>query len=236
VLVVPDTTSGAAFDPQAELLRTVRERMWPAPVGVGLPVWTGAAATRRWSGTTDLVTRLGRRGWDRVELRQRIGRDRAVVIAGEATDAGMVALPVVVKHTPHAATAALRVVHDSSVVRAAGDAAGVAELLAAIDTLFVVVAPIAAGWLAAITDDRIAAELLGQAIYRLAEHERGVEARNPWEDEVVQRLSELRVGVVLPSSLVIQAAVPDNAAGYVARLGELIGCRVEPHPIGGPRG
>jgi hypothetical protein len=237
VLVVPDTTSRAAFDPQAQLLRAIATCLQPAPVGVGLPVWTGARQERLWRDVGgDRVTRLGRRGWDRVELRQCISGVAQVDIAGEAIDSGTVVLPVVVASTPHVTTAALRVVHDSTVVRSASGAESIARLLAAVDATYIVVAPVAVGWLGAVTDDRIAAELLGQAIYQIAERERGVEARSPWEDEVVQRLSELRLGVVLPSQLVIRAVVSDNAARYVTWLTELIGCRLESSAIGGPGG
>jgi hypothetical protein len=240
VLVVPDLALAGAFSVQREIAGVVARYLAPLPITIGLPPRSDRFDARRWAevatATRGSVLRLGERGWDRVDLQPRTQSERLVDVAAEATDAGTLVLPVIVAGAPHVASAVLRVIHDHSVIRAAlRRTPALAELLAAVDAVFIIAASTPVGQLVAVADDRIAAELLGQAIYRLAEQRRGVEARGPWESEIVQRLSELRLGVVLPSNLVIRADVPDNAAGYVQRLAELIGCRVEENVNGGRR-
>ncbi len=78
--------------------------------------------------------------------------------------------------------------------------------------------PASNGWLAATTSDPIAAELWALA---LAErfHDRRVEMQGPWEDPVVQRATELGLGVVVPQRIRAEIApgMPRDAVEFVRR-------------------
>jgi hypothetical protein len=82
--------------------------------------------------------------------------------------------------------------------------------------LLVISGALAGVYVAAVTGDRIAAELVGLALREdpmVAEREMS----GPWEDTLVQRATELNLGVRLPSQLRLHQP-PDLPAGVAAAL------------------
>lgn len=85
--------------------------------------------------------------------------------------------------------------------------------------LLVVVGPLANVHVAAVTRDRIAGELVGLAL-RDEPHLASREVVGPWEDALVQRATELDLGVAVPSQLRFHqpARFPPRASDALDRL------------------
>jgi hypothetical protein len=75
--------------------------------------------------------------------------------------------------------------------------------LAGPDVRFLVAMRISDAWLAAWTVDIVSAELLALAMADEG-RQRGGEVTGPWEERVVQRATELELGIRLPSDLVVR--------------------------------
>ena len=80
-----------------------------------------------------------------------------------------------------------------------------------------------AGYLIAATRDPVAAELFALAI---SEHKLGPEVgyTGPWEDPVVQRATELELGVVIPHQIALTVhGDPGDSGAVLARIADRIG-------------
>lgn len=85
------------------------------------------------------------------------------------------------------------------------------------------------GTLAVVSSDRIAAELVGLAIHQATRHPFAA-AAGPWEDPIVQRATELHLGVRLPADLIIEwrwLEVSDSEReADLARLADVVSSRL----------
>lgn len=114
----------------------------------------------------------------------------------------------------------------------AADRGAAAEIALAVRPALIV---LAVRWrnrlVVAMADDQIAAELAGLALRQLSKVEED-EPVGPWEDALVQRATELQLGVLLPDRLTVKGIVPDLGAGdelsqkVVTELAEVLALRL----------
>ncbi len=85
------------------------------------------------------------------------------------------------------------------------------------------------GALAVVSSDRIAAELVGLAIHQATRHPFAA-TTGPWEDPIVQRATELDLGVRLPADLIIEwrwlGASDSVREAELARLADVVSSRL----------
>lgn len=238
VMIVPGSTELIDATDASVAVAVAAHVQSSGDVRIGVPAVLEAVSARRWKEVASRIgcehSVLGDDGWDRVTFEglptHLTHVDLPAALGTVSTAILLVPLASVISPL-HAWRI---IVSRNTMIRAAplGDSGDV-DLSAAIDATYLLHGVSRNGWLAAITDDRVAAELIAQAIVRTAEIDRGIEATGPWEDVRVQRAVELGLGVSLPGDLVVHASVPDNARAEVERIVELIGCRVEYNVFGG---
>ncbi len=193
ILILP--SAPGALDAALTLARLIREKHPAAGVHV-LPAPTGIAAARPF-----------RRGdWVAVDVSARGGRYDRVVIPRDLAEAGSLCVvspvPVPRDRSLLAIGALAQRAHPRHAVPARLDRGrlGVAADIALVfaPKLVLVAGEVAGRPVAVATSDLIAAELVGLALGR--EGDDGDEA-GPWEDPLVQRATELNLGVRLPAQI-----------------------------------
>lgn len=202
VVILPSSLD--ADDPLAE---TVREHLPHDATADTLTPVSGAAARRAFFVPTVLgdwrdvaITSPGSRG-ESTLLPKDLAGARSRIVAVDIVE--------VARHGPFVLDVLARYVHPRQRLRLVADRARselVAEVAsAAMPSLSVIRLSLPGGTLLAATNDVIAAELVALA---LAERCIG-SARaftGPWEDAVVQRATELELGVVIPAAIRLQSA------------------------------
>jgi len=239
VLIVPDNRTGSRPNPYATLAVVEGLATRRALSSLALPAATSRTWQQRWR---NLATRagipvepLGDEGWVRVALDgmpttlmsvdvpiELMQSGTVIALSTSATDAGCVSLWN-------------DAVHPNSAMRAqVGGAATVAELALAVDATYLLTGQSGSLRIAALARDRIVAELVAFALYRLREESTGVEAIGPWEERTVQHLIEVGGGVSSAAQVTLSVVGSANTDGHrasIARLAELLGCRIDDKPL-----
>lgn len=237
VIVVPSVASrpGAGAHPHvvAALLRTLGSR-----ATLGLPASTSQPVRGRWERLAFRrgagVVILGRGGWDRITLPEDGFLLDEVYLPAEVIDADSRIFIPAVGDSDLALGFARQIAHPHTRLRARGSDQRTrldVEVAAALPANYLLDASrltgIAAN-LCAWTSDPLSAELVGVALQRLMDVNRGYESVSTWEDERVQSATEVGIGPAAGSDIILRAPAQGLGLDPVVNfLGDELGCNVE---------
>lgn len=238
VLLLPSMPSRppSGSHPQvvAALIETLGSR-----ARLGIPAGTALPIRRRWanlaSGLGGQAVTLGQQGWDRIALERAEFQLDEVFLPSELRDASMrLAIPAL-RDEGLVLGFWRQIAHPHTRLRVRGNenrARLEVELCAAVQSTYVLDANRLANGLAtnlvAWTEDPVAAELVGLGMRRYFEAAQGHESVSPWEDEQVQAATEIGLGPLAGSNLLLRADSASSQAREIANyLVDELGCRVE---------